>query len=140
MQRSSVDLPEPDAPIRQTTSCSATARSMPRRTSSVAERLVQALDAQRLARSPARRPRSRAALSRATSQSVNRASGIVTTMNTRATPRNGVKLKVAACLIWAVRKISTTPMNDTRTVSFWSPMKSLSSGGMTRRTACGRTT
>ena len=31
-------------------------------------------------------------------------------------------------------------MNDTRTVSFWRPMKSLSSGGMTRRTACGTTT
>ena len=34
MQRRSVDLPEPDAPIRQTTSCSATVRSMPRRTCS----------------------------------------------------------------------------------------------------------
>ena len=30
---SSVDLPEPDAPIRQTTSPSATSRSTPRRTS-----------------------------------------------------------------------------------------------------------
>ena len=34
-QRSSVDLPEPDAPIRQTTSCSATSRSIPRSTSSL---------------------------------------------------------------------------------------------------------
>ena len=33
MQRSSVDLPDPDAPIRQTTSCSSTARSMPFSTS-----------------------------------------------------------------------------------------------------------
>ena len=33
MQRSSVDLPDPDAPISATTSCSATVRSMPRRTS-----------------------------------------------------------------------------------------------------------
>ena len=33
MQRSSVDLPEPEAPIRQITSCSDTARSMPRSTS-----------------------------------------------------------------------------------------------------------
>ena len=32
-QRSNVDFPEPDAPIRQTTSCSSTARSIPRRTS-----------------------------------------------------------------------------------------------------------
>ena len=30
---SSVDLPEPDAPIRHTTSCGATVRSMPFRTS-----------------------------------------------------------------------------------------------------------
>ena len=35
MQRRSVDLPDPDAPMRQTTSCSATTRSIPRRTSSV---------------------------------------------------------------------------------------------------------
>ena len=33
MQRRSVDLPLPDEPIRQTTSCSATVRSIPRRTS-----------------------------------------------------------------------------------------------------------
>src|SRR6185369_2267757 len=33
MQRRSVDLPDPDAPMRQTTSCSATTRSIPRRTS-----------------------------------------------------------------------------------------------------------
>ena len=32
-QRSSVDLPDPDAPIRQMTSCGATDRSMPRSTS-----------------------------------------------------------------------------------------------------------
>ena len=31
-------------------------------------------------------------------------------------------------------------MNETSAVSFVSPMKSLRSGGMTRRTACGRTT
>ena len=52
----------------------------------------------------------------------------------------GVKLNEPACRIWDWRKISTTPMNDTSTVSFWRPMKSFSSGGMTRRTACGRTT
>jgi hypothetical protein len=34
MQRRSVDLPDPDAPIRQTTSCSATSRSIPRSTAS----------------------------------------------------------------------------------------------------------
>ncbi len=35
---------------------------------------------------------------------------------------------------------SATPITDTIAVSFCSPMKSLSSGGMTRRTACGMTT
>ncbi len=39
--------------------------------------------------------------SRATSQSTNRASGIVTTMKTSATPTYGVKLNVAGCSIWA---------------------------------------
>ena len=48
-----------------------------------------------------------------------------------------MKLNVACCRIWVCRKISTTPMNETSTVSFWRPMKSFSSGGMTRRTACG---
>ena len=129
-------------PMRQTTSCSATARSMPRRTSSAPNdlcrpsiRSASAVVASALAPpcAPLRR-------SRATSQSVNRASGMVTTMKTSATARYGVKLKLAACLICACRKISTTPIDDTRTVSFWRPMKSLSSGGMTRRTACGTMT
>ena len=31
-------------------------------------------------------------------------------------------------------------MMPMKAVSFWRPMKSLSSGGMTRRTACGTTT
>ena len=100
MQRSSVDLPDPDEPMRQTTSCSATVRSMPRRTSSDAEGLVQALDPERFAglhqRCPPCAPLRR---SRATSQSVNRASGIVTTMKMRATAMYGVKLNAAACLI-----------------------------------------
>jgi len=39
MQRSKVDLPEPDAPMRQTTSCSATESSIPRRTSALPNRL-----------------------------------------------------------------------------------------------------
>jgi hypothetical protein len=34
-QRRSVDFPEPEAPIRQTTSCSASVRSIPRSTSSL---------------------------------------------------------------------------------------------------------
>ena len=44
MQRRSVDLPLPDAPMRQTTSCSATVRSMPAQDLQLAERLVEALD------------------------------------------------------------------------------------------------
>ena len=40
-QRSSVDFPDPDAPIRQTTSCSATTRSTPRSTSSVPKDLCR---------------------------------------------------------------------------------------------------
>ena len=77
MQRSSVDFPEPDAPMRQTTSCSASARSIPRSTSvlpndfrrpSICERAHASLPA------CCRR------LSRATSQSVNRAIGIVSAM------------------------------------------------------------
>ena len=39
MQRRSVDLPEPEAPIRQTTSCSPTTRSIPRSTSSLSNDL-----------------------------------------------------------------------------------------------------
>ena len=65
---------------------------------------------------------------------------MVTTRNTSAVARYGVKLNLAAwiCCVW--RKISTIPIVDTSTVSFCRPMKSLSSGGITRRTACGRTT
>ena len=86
MQRSSVDLPEPDDPMRQTTSCSATVEVDAAQDLEVAERLVQALDPEGALRRtsirrvpPGARPRAR---SRATSQSVNRASGIVTTMKT----------------------------------------------------------
>ena len=51
MHRSSVDLPEPEAPIRQITSCGATARSMPAQHLEVAERLAHALEPDRRARS-----------------------------------------------------------------------------------------
>src|SRR6185369_10798711 len=103
------------------------------------EGLVQALNPQRRrggrwGDGRHRTPADARARSRATSQSTTRARGKVMRMNTRATARYGVKLKVAACLIWADRKISTTPTNDTSTVSFCNPMKSFSSGGITRRT------
>ena len=48
-QRSSVDLPEPDAPIRQITSCSSTTRSMPAQDLELVERLADALEHDRLA-------------------------------------------------------------------------------------------
>src|SRR5213075_1349691 len=80
------------------------------------------------------------ARSRAISQSVRRASGMVITTKTKATAMYGVKLNLAALMIDDSRKISTTPSVDTRTVSFCSPMKSLRSGGITRRTACGTIT
>ena len=44
MQRSSVDLPIPDAPIRHTTSCSATLEVDPAQDLELAERLVEPLD------------------------------------------------------------------------------------------------
>jgi len=51
-----------------------------------------------------------------------------------------VKLNVAAWSIWVCLNASTAPRMPTSAVSFWSPMKSLRSGGITRRTACGTTT
>ena len=57
-----------------------------------------------------------------------------------AATRYGVPLKVADWSICACLNASTTPSVPTSAVSFCSPMKSLSSGGMTRRTACGSTT
>ena len=53
---------------------------------------------------------------------------------------SGVKLKLAAFKICACLKVSTTPRMETSAVSFWRPMKSLRSGGITRRKACGITT
>ncbi len=41
MQRSSVDFPEPDGPMMQTTSCRATSKSMPRSTSSLPKLLCK---------------------------------------------------------------------------------------------------
>ena len=77
MQRSSVDLPDPDAPIRQTTSCSATVRSMPRSTSSAPNDLCSPSmrSASTVIGAPPAEARSRSRV--ATSQSVNRASGMV---------------------------------------------------------------
>ena len=86
-QRSSVDFPEPDAPIRQTTSCSATRQVDAAQHLDVPEGLVHALDEQRLAHAI----RLRVAADRgATSQSVNRASGIVKATKSNAAATYGV--------------------------------------------------
>ena len=76
MHRSSVDLPEPDAPMRQTTSCWASSRSIPRRTSSLPNDLRSPLIATATVAHTSL-PAWRRRRSRATSQSVKRASGIV---------------------------------------------------------------
>ena len=78
MQRSSVDLPEPDAPIRQITSCSATARSIPFSTSSSSKRLCR--PSMRTASAvTAPPPVCRRLRSRATIPSTNRVIGTVIT-------------------------------------------------------------
>ncbi len=84
-QRSSVDLPEPEAPIMQTTSCSATARSIPRSTSFRPNDLWTSWSSTAFmrARAPCRRLR-------AISQSVKRVSGIVSNRNSKAVARYGV--------------------------------------------------
>ena len=93
MQRRSVDLPLPDAPISAMTSCSATSRSMPRSTSRSPNDLCRPwIERAGVVIGPAwssggrghRAPAAPRFRSRWTSQSVNRASGIVTTMNTSA--------------------------------------------------------
>ena len=79
--------------------------------------------------------------SRATSQSTNRAIGIVSSEEEHRGHEVGREVERRPTgSICARRKTSTAPMNETSAVSFIRPMKSLSSGGMTRRTACGSTT
>ena len=145
MQRSSVDLPHPDAPMRQTTSCSATSRSIPRRTSRSPNDLWRpSMRSARRGRCGAvaqRRPSAawRAAVPR--DQPVGQPRH--RDRDDQEHERGGQERREVerpAAMIWACRKISTTPMNDTSAVSFWRPMKSFSSGGMTRRTACGTMT
>ena len=78
--------------------------------------------------------------SRAISQSVRRASGIVIATNSSAAAIAEVKLNVAAWSICVCLNTSIAPSTPTSAVSFWRPMKSFRSGGITRRTACGTTT
>ena len=71
---------------------------------------------------------------------MKRASGIVIATNSTAAARYAVKLNVALVSICDCWNASTAPSVPTSAVSFCRPMKSLSSGGITRRTACGRIT
>ena len=57
-----------------------------------------------------------------------------------AAHRYGVKLNVAAASICDWLKRLDRSEQPTSAVSFCRPMKSFSSGGITRRTACGRIT
>ena len=140
MQRSSVDLPEPDAPIRQTTSCSATSRSMPRSTSCSPNALCRPSMPQRLPVDGRRSPTCGAPLAR--DQPVGEPGQRDRQQRRTAAPatRYGVKLKSPPASICAAEAPRPARAATTSAVSFCRPMKSLSSGGMTRRTACGRTT
>ena len=78
MQRSSVDLPDPEAPIRQITSCSSTDRSMPFSTSSLPNDLCTSLQTSAGVVVLTPRPPAICRLrSRSISQSVSRACGTV---------------------------------------------------------------
>ena len=141
MHRNSVDLPEPDAPMRQMTSdVRHVERDLPQHRL-ISERLRDAVDRQlgEPARSSDRRPEHAAALA-ASSQSVNRVSGIDTQRNNRAAATYGVKLKSSAFSMPAWRSTSTGPTMLTRATSFWRLTKSFINGGTTRRTAWGSTT
>ncbi len=82
MQRSSVDLPDPEAPITQTTPCSAHLEVDALEHQVVAEGLADAVELERRHRI--------LRCSRATSESVKRASGIVRRMKRSAVARYGV--------------------------------------------------
>ena len=62
------------------------------------------------------------------------------TTNRIATVVTGDRLKWLLAMILAWLKASMVPMTLTSAVSFCRPMKSLSSGGMIRRTAWGTMT
>ena len=74
---------------------------------------------------------------RATSQSVKRASGMVITTNATPAARLGDRLNRRFDVNRARLSTSSRPTTLSSAVSFCRPMKSLSSGGMMRRTAWG---
>ena len=102
-----------------------------------AEGLAQALDLDGVHVRP---PACRLRRSRATSQSVKRASGIVIATNRTAAAKYEPNVNDALASICDWLNASITPSVPTRAVSFCRPMKSFSSGGITLRTACGKIT
>ena len=135
-QRRIVDLPEPEAPITATASCSAISRSIPCRTSRSPKALVTprnsrtgaAVSSPRRLRvvpaveQPRERDRDREVEQRRGDQRRVVEVGGGLDLRDRGTPR------------------PLTPMIAIRATSFCRAMKSLSSGGPTLRTACGRIT
>ena len=71
---------------------------------------------------------------------MKRASGIVIRMKNTAATTYDAKSPFCVENCCASDAASVTPMTETIAVSFCRPTKSFSSGGITRRTACGTTT
>ena len=93
-QRRSVDLPEPEAPMRQTTSCTATSRSMPRSTATSPNASWTDPRAHEVSSPRTARPGGASRCSRSSTRYRSAgSSGIVTSMNISAVTRNPVKLK-----------------------------------------------
>ena len=136
-------MPLPDDPIRQTTSCSASVEIDPAQDLEVAERLVEALD-----------PQGRRAGHRSSAAVTAAWRGPVAGDEPVGEPRErdrdddederhgDVRREVERGRLDDLRLAEDLDDADvdTRTVSFWRPMKSLRSGGITRRTACGTMT
>ena len=139
-QRRRVDLPEPEAPIRQTTSCSATSRSTPSSTSFSPNDFRISSSRRALPFSLTARP-PRLALPLAGDQPVGQArernrqedeEDRRTDVRRVVERRRYVDLRLA-------KRLNRADQRDQRRVLL-RPMKSFRSGGITRRTACGTIT
>src|SRR5262249_699847 len=101
----------------------------------IPEPLAQPLDLERRRIGHASSPSAwRRRRSRAISQSVKRASGIVIATKSTVAARYGVKLNVASTSICDRLNGSSAPSRPTSDVSFCSPMRPASKRGSTRRT------
>ena len=138
MQRSSVDLPEPEAPISATAWCSRDVEVDPAQDLALAERLGHPADLEHRALPAALAHRDRP-LGAAHAVDEPRQRDRDRQVEQRGGDQRRV-VEVRTWMIWAVRNASCGPRIETRATSFCSATKSLSSGGATRRTACGRIT